>query len=104
MSKDEITISLEEYQNLISKSELWDFYCGNAEFDTDRTEYDEDEDEYVIDPEAKIVIYTNKTVREEDDFLDKIDPPIDEESPPAELDCGSCSECKGCCKKEEEDV
>lgn len=86
-----VSIPVNEYEELKNYKRLWDFYCRNAEFDCEDSEYDEDKDEYTYDSESEVIIYTGKTIREEQDFLNTL-------GNSEECEEGEVSEC--CCEGE----
>ena len=98
---DTVELTVEEYNNLLHKAALWDFYGAQADFEVDHEEYDEDQDIYTADPDAEVIIYTNKTLREENDFLAQLNP-SDECCEEVINPCEGCTECAGCCEKKGE--
>jgi len=99
--KDTIEITMTEYTMLQAKAELWDFYGSIGDIEVDNETYDEDRDVYTSDPEAEVILYTNRTVREETDFLSQCNP--DDECCEEVINpCEGCTECAGCCEKKEE--
>jgi hypothetical protein len=91
-----ISIPINEYEALKHYKKLWEFYCGNADFEVEDGTFNEDTDEYTADPEGEVIIYTNKTLREENDFFNTL-PANDEECGEADMSCEGCGECRGCC-------
>lgn len=86
-----IEIPVNEYETLKHYKRLWEFYCSKGDFEIEG-EYEEEDGELVADPSSEVIIYTNRTLREENDFLNTICP-SDEECEEAELPCEDCSHC-----------